>query len=136
MLERVQGDLRSGAIAGEVYEPDDADRSVQLHGAPGRTRQVEVLRDTILGLLRNDATLTERDIAVVCPRLEEFAPVLTAVLGPPAAPGEQPVDGALPTLRYSVVERSARSFNPVLDGLAALLELLPDASPPPQCVRP
>ncbi len=125
LLGRLQRDLHDGAIGEQPFVPTERDRSVQLHGTPGRTRQVEALRDTILGLLRDDPTLTEADVVVLCPALDEFAPVLTAVLGPTAGRGDQPAPDTVPALRYAVVDRSARSFNPVLDALAALLELLP-----------
>lgn len=125
LLERLQHDLRAGSIDPAAFTPSSDDDSVQLHGAPGRTRQVEVLRDVICGLLRDDPTLSEGDVAVVCPQLDEFVPIITAVLGPSAGRGTQPDTAAVPALRYTVVDRSARSFNPVLDGLATLLDLLP-----------
>jgi exodeoxyribonuclease V gamma subunit len=97
---------------------------------------VEVLRDVICDLLehgidRGDGSveqLVEADIAVVCHQLDEFAPIIGSVWGPPApgpfvpaSPGEE---ATTPTLRYSIVDRAPRESNPVLDGLASLLELV------------
>ena len=123
LLHRIQDDIRAGrAPAGDHPEPDP---SIQVHAAPGINRQVEVLRDVILGLLRDNSELTEADIAIICPQLGVLAPTISAVLGPPAARGDQPEPGAAPALRYTLVDRDARSFNPVLAAMAALVDLIP-----------
>jgi len=125
LLNRLQQDLQAGSISPEIYRPSHEDVSVHIHSAPGATRQAEVLRDAILGLLRDNPDLTESQIVILCPQLESFAPVLSAVFGAPAHVGDQPVEGQLPALRYSVIDRSARSFNPVLDSIATMLQILP-----------
>ena len=51
------------------------DDSVQVHSCHGRARQVEVLRDAILHLLADDPTLEPRDVIVMCPDIETFAPL-------------------------------------------------------------
>ena len=56
-----------------LLEPDD--RSLQVHACHGRARQVEVVRDAILHLLDDDPTLEPRDIIVMCPDIEVFAPL-------------------------------------------------------------
>jgi len=58
-----------------------ADRSIQVHSCHGRARQVEVLRDAILHLLADDPTLEPRDVIVMCPDIEEFAPLVQATFG-------------------------------------------------------
>lgn len=125
LLGQVQTDLQVGVVARAAWSGRTGDGSIQIHRAPGRTRQVEVLRDVILGLLRDGSDLAESDIAVVCPQLDLYAPLLSAVLGPAAQRGDQPRDGVVPSLRYTVIDRNARSLNPVLDAMATLLELLP-----------
>ena len=125
LLARLQQDLRADVVDGPQFVPQPGDTSVQVHAAPGATRQVEVLRDVLLGLLRDDPTLRESDIAVVCPQLEQLGPIVTAVFGQSAQRDEQPEEGRVPSLRYSLVDRSARSFNPVMDAMAQLFELLP-----------
>ena len=125
LLETVQMDLRRGRVTSNGWSGRTGDGSISIHAAPGPARQVEVLRDVIFGLLRDDPELTEGDIAVVCPRLESYVPVLGAVLGPSAERGEQPAPGSAPALRYTIVDRNARSLNPVLDAMATLLDVLP-----------
>lgn len=125
LLGRLQADLRAGAVTEGSWLERPGDGSIQVHRAPGPTRQVEVLRDVILGILRDTPDLAESDIAVVCPQLDAYAPVLGAVLGPSALRGDQPHEGVVPALRYTVIDRDARSFNPVLDAMAMLLDVLP-----------
>ena len=57
------------------------DRSLQVHACHGRARQVEVVRDAILHLLADDPTLEPRDIVVMCPDIEAFAPLIHATFG-------------------------------------------------------
>jgi len=137
VLGSLQAGVRAGrAVDGAAPGSVEPDRTLQIHGAPGRTRQVEVLRDVICDLLEHGldqgdgspVELAEADIAVVCHQLDEFAPIIGSVWGPPASgpfvpagPDEEPVT---PTLRYSIVDRTPRETNPVLDGLATLLELV------------
>jgi exodeoxyribonuclease V gamma subunit len=63
--------------------PAAGDRSVEIHACHGRARQVEVLRDAILHLLRDDPTLEPRDVIVMCPDIETFAPLIHATFGAP-----------------------------------------------------
>jgi exodeoxyribonuclease V gamma subunit len=64
---------------------DPTDRSLQVHACHGRTRQVEVLRDAILHLLADDPTLEPRDVVVMCPDIEAYAPLIHAAFGASAS---------------------------------------------------
>ena len=57
------------------------DDSLQIHACHGRARQVEVIRDAILHLLERDPTLEPRDVIVMCPDIETFAPLIQATFG-------------------------------------------------------
>ena len=54
-----------------------ADRSVQFHASHGPDRQVEVLRELLVGLLADDRSLEPRDILVLCPDIETYAPLIS-----------------------------------------------------------
>ena len=127
LLERVQHDLCTDTAPVGDFLPAPGDRSIQIHTCHGSTRQVEVLRDQILHLLADDPTLTEDDIVVLCPALDEFAPIIESVLGSPTGP-EGYADGAAmpsaPTLSYRLTDRSLRTTSPLLGALGALVELL------------
>ncbi len=111
---------------------DPQDRSLELHSCHGRARQVEVLRDAILHLLEDDPTLEPRDVIVMCPDIETFAPLIQAIFGagvrPQSETGETDEDAdqmapARPDLRVRLADRSLRQTNPVLSVIARLLEL-------------
>src|SRR5207237_912510 len=79
LLERLQAAIRADAppestsSARPLLAADD--RSVQIHACHGRARQAEVLRDAITHLLAADATLEPRDFVVLCPDIDEMAPL-------------------------------------------------------------
>ena len=66
------------------------DVSVQVHACHGPARQVEVLREVLLGLLADDPTLEPRDILVMCPDIEAYAPLITAAFGMGDVVGRRP----------------------------------------------
>ena len=78
------------------------DRSVQVHACHGAARQVEVLREVLLGMLESDPTLEPRDILVMCPDIETFAPLITAGFGLGACRGRPPGPSAAGAARRPV----------------------------------
>jgi exodeoxyribonuclease V gamma subunit len=95
------------------------DRSIQVHAAHGPARQVEVVREVVLGLLADDPTLEPRDIVIMCPDVEAFAPLVAASFGMADEGGGHPAA----RLRVRLADRSLRQTNPLLQLLAQLLEL-------------
>ena len=81
LLGWLQSDLAADLPrpAGRVLAPDD--RSVQVHACHGVARQVDVLREVLLGLLDDDPTLEPRDVLVMCPDIETYAPLIEAGFG-------------------------------------------------------
>ncbi len=104
-----------------ILDPDD--RSIEVHACHGRSRQVEVLREVLVGLFSDDPTLEPRDVIVLCPDIETFAPLLAASFD--AAPDPDPRGEVHPgrLLRVALADRALRPTNPQLAVLAALLEL-------------
>jgi exodeoxyribonuclease V gamma subunit len=130
LLHRLQAAIRSDEAVAESSHPviADDDRSIQVHACHGRARQVDVLRDVILGLLAADPTLEPRDILVMCPDIETFAPLISATFGLGAElleeeTGAGPVSPAA-LLRVRLADRSLRQTNPVMGVAATLLELV------------
>ena len=145
LLARLQADIRTDAHAAgppPLGSPDvrplhatDDDHSLTIHSCHGRARQVQVLRDAILHALQDDATLQPRDVIVMCPDIEAFAPLIQATFGVGDALDEdrtgdatQPDDppSSTPTppdLRVRLADRALRQTNPVLGAISRLLEL-------------
>ncbi len=144
LLQHLQEAIRSDeapAVDGRPLLAAD-DRSVQVHACHGQARQAEVVRDAIAHLLAADPTLEPRDIVVLCPDIDELAPLLhaafdsgtsggttsggttsggTATGGTGAGAGAEQGPPALP---YRLADRSLRQTNPVLGAVAALLALV------------
>ena len=137
LLSRIQADVRADRPPPGDPLPgtpdarprlDPNDRSIQIHACHGRARQVEVLRDAILHLLEEDDTLQPRDVIVMCPDIETFAPLIQATFGAAEAVDEDefaPLPAELrPTdLRVRLADRSLRQTNPVLGVVAQLIDL-------------
>ena len=103
-----------------VPDAGAADGSIEVHSCHGRARQVEVLRDAILHRLAEDPTLEPRDVIVMCPDIEAFAPLIQATFG---AEDEEELDDRLPDLRVRLADRSLRQTNPILGVVARILDL-------------
>jgi exodeoxyribonuclease V gamma subunit len=119
LLGWLQSDLvaNTSPEAGErtIREHDD---SVQVHACHGPARQVEVLREAILGLLERHPDLEPRDVVVMCPDIEAFAPLVQAAFGLGEGhghPGHQ--------LQVRLADRSLTQTNPLLGVLGQVLEL-------------
>jgi exodeoxyribonuclease V gamma subunit len=126
LLRRIQADVRADRPPPGPRAPSDAedprsvlaedDDSLRVHSCHGRARQVEVVREAVLHLLADDPTLEPRDVIVMCPDIELFAPLVSAAFGAAAEAGA-------PELRARLADRSLRQTNPMLAVAAHLLEL-------------
>ena len=118
LLEQLQERLASGAADGEAtdaLQADPGDSSLEFHACPGRLRQLQVLRDRLLQLLAADPKLEPRDILVMTPQVEAFAPLVGAVFGDSGATGVQ--------LPWRLTDRSQQSEAGISQGLLELLQL-------------
>jgi exodeoxyribonuclease V gamma subunit len=124
LLSRIQSDLRADVAPAGDFDLTPDDRSVQFHSCHGQARQVAVLRDAILHLLADDPTLREEDIVVLCPSIEQFAPLVEAGFGTSADVAGPVPDGATPRLLYRIADRSLRDSYPMLSALESLLSVI------------
>ena len=132
LLHRLQGWItRSEPVPAEPWPREEGDSSLAFHAACGALRQCEILRDELLRALAADPTLDARDVVVMTPQVEVFAPLLAAVLGRAGiAVGDgveqdrgsppSPVTPAIPT---AVSDLGLRETNPVAAALLAVLDL-------------
>ncbi len=117
LLRRLQASIAEDR---ELAPPEAGDDSLTVHGCAGALRQVEVLRDQVLGLLQRDETLQARDVLVMCTDLDVYAPLIAQVFGTTAAP----LAGPTRDLRVSVADRVARIDNPALQLAQSFVALL------------
>ncbi|WP_019972517.1 exodeoxyribonuclease V subunit gamma [Mycobacterium sp. 141] len=120
LLGWLQSDIAADEVRPQGRVHRVADRSVQVHSCHGPARQIDVLREVLLGLLADDPTLEPRDILVMCPDIETYAPLITAGFGL----GDV-VHGAHPAhrLRVRLADRALVQTNPLLSVAARLLTL-------------
>jgi exodeoxyribonuclease V gamma subunit len=136
LLRRIQADVRANRQPPGIPLPGQpearlalnaGDRSVEIHACHGPARQVEVLREAILHFLADDKTLEPRDVIVMCPDIETFAPLIQATFGSlfdaDDAADVSAEDPRRVDLRVRLADRSLRQTNPVLGVVAQLIDL-------------
>jgi exodeoxyribonuclease V gamma subunit len=98
----------------------EGDASLRFHVAHNPQREVEVLHDQLLAVFEQSARegrpLAPRDVIVMVPDIQTYAPHVQAVFGrlPPDDPRHLP---------YSVADQSARATAPLIVALTQLLAL-------------
>ncbi|MFO8237703.1 MAG: exodeoxyribonuclease V subunit gamma, partial [Prochlorococcaceae cyanobacterium] len=114
LLEQLQEQLVD-PVQRPTLELRTGDHSLEFLACPGRLRQVQIVRDRLLQLLANDPSLAPRDVLVMTPQVDAFAPLVAAVFGDVGATGV-----ALP---WRLTDRSQQSDPGIAQALLALLEL-------------
>jgi exodeoxyribonuclease V gamma subunit len=108
--------LRNGGTFAEGKRPvAESDDSVRIHVCHSPMREMEVLRDQLLGMFDQDPNLMPEDVLVLTPDIETYAPYVEAVFDVPA-------DDADP-FPYNLSDRGARKTSQILDAFLSILEL-------------
>ncbi len=107
LLERGQGGYASSPVAEE-------DESLAIHSCHSPMREVQVLYDQLLQMFEQDPELLPREIIVMTPEIDTYAPYIEAVFG--AASDERVVP-------WSIADRSAQAEHPVLNTFLQMLQL-------------
>ncbi|CAE6774066.1 exodeoxyribonuclease V subunit gamma [Paraburkholderia nemoris] len=121
LLQQLQDDicdLRPLHETQEEWPPVDpaADESIRFHIAHSAQREVEILHDQLLAAFNADPTLRPRDIIVMVPDIDTYAPHVQAVFGL--------VDRDDPRyIPFSVADRGQRKADPLVGALEMLLGL-------------
>lgn len=114
LLGHIQSDIMNARTPSRSAEPDG---TIAVHACHGAARQVEVLRESLLHLFDEDPTLEPRDVLVMCPDVETYAPLVRATFGQRGL--GHPGHG----LRVRLADRGLRRTNPILAVVATVLEL-------------
>ena len=117
MLERVQASIRKRAECIGAVETQDA--SIQIVGAPGIRREVEMAYNAILGAVWKPEGSGDRpwggcsfsDIAVLVPDMATYRPVIESVFD------------ARDQIPYGLIDASASDSSVYLSGFCALMSL-------------
>ncbi len=113
--------LELGAPAAVQDSPDGkhpvspSDDSVQIHSCHSPLREMEILHDRMLDWFGRDPRLAPRDIIVMMPDVEAYAPFIQAVFGSPEDESRR--------IPFSLADRGARGESHVIDTFLNLLAL-------------
>ena len=119
LLGLIQGDLldlrdRRSADPARRTPLDPADDSLQVHACHGRHREVQVLHDQLLRLFETLPALKPREVIVMAPDIDAYAPHIDAVFA--GAPGGLRIP-------WSIADRRLAAEQPLLAAIADLLGL-------------
>lgn len=121
LLNQLQDDIRALRPLAEsrarwpAVQPA-ADRSIRFHVAHSAQREVEILHDQLLDAMETDPTLTPRDIVVMVPDVDAYAPHINAVFGQ--------IDRSDPRyIAHSIADLSQRQRQPLARAVEGLLHL-------------
>ena len=116
-LASLQRAVLSAVPTGNREKVSLADKSVQIHSCHNPIREVEVLHDFLLECFEEVPELTSRDVLVLAPDIELYAPLIHAVFETEDAKGEHSR-----RIRVAVADRSAKHLSPLLGNILSLLK--------------
>jgi len=99
----------------EPFRMPESDTSIQVHSCHSPMREIEVLHDNLLAMFEEDPDLLPKDIIVMTPDIETYAPYTHAVFDAQA-------DKAL-RIPFSIADQSPRKGSRMIEGFLALLDL-------------
>ncbi len=109
LLQRLQADLLDGSLPDGLHMPvAELDNSIQVVSCHSKLREITVLKDHLLHLLHHDSSLELRDIIVMAPDIQEYAPLIPAVFD---------------DIQHSIADRSLRRRNSVIAAFISFLDL-------------
>ena len=120
MLATLQSDIlglrhrREGDPQSPPIPLEDVDGSIAVHACHGPMREIEVLHDQLLDLFERQPDLEPRDVVVLCPEIDAYAPYVDAVFGRRERAGR-------PRIPHHVADRKLRSTDEVVDAFVRLL---------------
>ncbi|MCF6250427.1 MAG: exodeoxyribonuclease V subunit gamma [Methylococcaceae bacterium] len=104
-LQQLQNDILNNQLQGLSLEKDN---SISIHACHSRMREVEVLKDQLLSALEQDTELELREMVVMAPDIQLYAPFISAVFS---------------DIQHSIADRSLRLSNTVLNAFIRFLRL-------------
>ena len=121
ILSKLQDDILTltDARTGSSTVNDD---SIVITSAHSALREVQGLHDWLLHQFNDDNELTPKDVLVMCPQVEQYAPYVNAVF----ARGWQDLDNDIPPLPCSIADRISKDSEPLVAAFSELLTL-PDS---------
>ncbi|MDY6989008.1 MAG: exodeoxyribonuclease V subunit gamma [Thermodesulfobacteriota bacterium] len=119
LLSSLQSDIlhlrEKTASSGDKRAISCDDMSIQIQSCHSPMREIEVLHDHLLDMFEKDSSLRPKDVLVMTPDIDTYAPYIQAVFDVQADDGKR--------FPYSIADRSARKESEILDTFLAILGL-------------
>ena len=125
LLQAIQSDILNLRERGAEGQPKTRiapkDRSILIHSCHSPMREVEALHDALLALFDGDPLLQPRDILIMAPDMDVYAPLIEAVFDAPSmsAPGHV----AAPRIPFTIADLRLRKKSAVIEAFQLLLDL-------------
>ena len=107
LRDRNAGRAEKGIVAAH-------DRSIRVNSCHSPMREMEVLYDSLLDMFQEMPGLEPRQIVVMTPDIEAYAPYISAVFG---------AGGDRPAIPYTIADQSQRRDNPAIEAFLRILAL-------------
>ncbi|WP_206485699.1 exodeoxyribonuclease V subunit gamma [Thalassotalea sp. G2M2-11] len=121
VLAHIQDDilaLTDARIAPKAVKDD----SIVITSAHSTLREVQGVHDWLLHQFNQNPSLTPKDVVIMCPQVEQYAPYVNAVF----AQGWQEIGSDVPPLPCSIADRVSKDADPLVAAFSELLTL-PDS---------
>jgi exodeoxyribonuclease V gamma subunit len=119
LLTSIQSDILTLRERGQGSENKTLitrdDDSIRVHSCHSPMREVEVLHDMLLDMFEKDLDLRPRDILVMTPDIEAYAPYIKAVFDGPA---DDPA-----SIPFSVADQSVKREGRIIETFMAIMDL-------------
>ncbi|MCW8090260.1 exodeoxyribonuclease V subunit gamma [Alteromonas sp. ASW11-130] len=119
LLSTIQQDILHASAPQQKLKLAPTDNSIIVSSAHSPLREVQALHDQLLSLIQNDPTVRPSDIVVMCPAVEQYAPLVGTVFNAPGSAAQDATDTV--KLPCSIADRAPLDAEPLI---AAFLELL------------
>jgi exodeoxyribonuclease V gamma subunit len=107
-------DISSRSRNGISLQPD-VDTSIQIHSCHSPMREIEVLHDNLLAMFEEDPDLLPKDIVVMAPDIESYAPFIQSVF-------DAQTDEAL-RIPFTIADQGLKKESRIIEGFLSLLDL-------------
>jgi len=97
------------------HEVDGNDWSLQIHSCHSHLREVEILRDQLLTMFKQDTALAPHDVIVMMPDVSVYSPYIDSVFSKTSETD--------PHIPFSLSDRSLQLESPILTSFLSLLAL-------------
>lgn len=99
----------------EPVEISEWDNSIQIHSCHSPMREIEVLYDNLLAFFEEDPNLLPKDVLVMAPDIEKYAPYIDAVFDVRSNDSRR--------IPFSIADQTIRQESRLIDAFLSLLDL-------------